>query len=138
MEINLNFQYSDRGLEFLWKWKMSFNYKTYSDFSKFYICCLVKLLQSSVYHMEKFFYPSHYCFLGSQPSFVVRLLHIWRVYMASQVYPLTPSYGSNWGHKIADFLVCLTLASSLSTACFSFQKPFSTLYYKASDLLGFF
>ena len=24
MEINLNFQYSDRGLEFLWKWKMSF------------------------------------------------------------------------------------------------------------------
>ena len=55
--------------------------------------------------MEKFFYPSLYCFLGFQPSFVVMLPHIWRVYIASQVYPLTPSYGSNWGHKIADFLV---------------------------------
>ena len=30
--------------------------------------------------------------------------HIWRVYIASQVYPLTPSYGSNCGHEIADFL----------------------------------
>ena len=55
--------------------------------------------------MEKFFYPSHYCFLGFQPSFVVTLTHILRVYIASQVYLLTPSYGSNWGHKIADFLV---------------------------------
>ena len=118
--------------------------------------------------MEKVFYPSHYCFLGFQASFVVTLPHIWRVYITSQVYPLTPSYGSNWGHKIADFLVlpyiytiydhrkqnkayiflscqcinfhtvCLSLASSLSAACFSFQKPFPTLYYKASDLLGRF
>ena len=55
--------------------------------------------------MEKVFYPSHYCFLGFQPSIVVTLPHIWRVHIASHVYPLTPSYGSNWGHKIADFLV---------------------------------
>ena len=55
--------------------------------------------------MEQFFYPSHYCYVGFQPSFVVRLPLIWRVYIASQVYPLTPSYGSNWGHEIADFLV---------------------------------
>ena len=55
--------------------------------------------------MKKVFYPSHYCSLGFQPSFVVALPHIWRVYIASQVYPLTPSYGSNWSHKIADFLV---------------------------------
>ena len=34
--------------------------------------------------------------------------------------------------------VCLTLASFLSAACFSFQKPFSALYYKAADLLGHF
>ena len=30
------------------------------------------------------------------------------------------------------------LPHCLSAACFSFQKPFSTLYYKASDLLGRF
>ena len=42
--------------------------------------------------------------LGVQPGFVVTLHHIWRVYIASQVYPLTPSYGSNWGHEIADFM----------------------------------
>ena len=55
--------------------------------------------------MEKFFHPSHYCFLDFQPSFVVTLFHIWRVYITSQVYPLTPSYRSNWGNKIADILV---------------------------------
>ena len=55
--------------------------------------------------MDKFFYPSHYCFLGFHPSFVVTLPHVWRVDIASQVWPLTPTYGSNWGHKIADFLV---------------------------------
>ena len=33
----------------------------------------------------------------------------------------TPSYGSNWGHKIADFF---------------FQNPFSTLYYVISNLWG--
>ena len=54
--------------------------------------------------MEKVFYPSHYCFLGFQPGFVVTLPHIWRVYIASQVYPLTPSYGSNWGHEVTDFI----------------------------------
>ena len=57
--------------------------------------------------MENFFYPSHYCFLDFQPSLVVTLPHIWRVYMASQVYPLITSYGSNWGHKIADSLLYL-------------------------------
>ena len=28
---------------------------------------------------------------------------MWRVLIAGQFYPLTPPYGSNWGHKIADF-----------------------------------
>ena len=27
-----------------------------------------------------------------------------RVYIAGQIYPLTPLYGSNWGNKIADFV----------------------------------
>ena len=57
--------------------------------------------------MKKVFYPSLYCFLGFQPSFVVTLPHMWRVYIASQVYPLTPSYGSNWGHKISSLLLCI-------------------------------
>ena len=26
-----------------------------------------------------------------------------KVYIAGQIYPLAPLYGSNWGHKIADF-----------------------------------
>ena len=30
----------------------------------------------------------------------------------------------------------LTFTSSLSTACFYFQKPFSTVYYIAVNLLG--
>ena len=59
--------------------------------------------------MDKFFYPSHYCFLGFQPSLVVTLPHIWRVYIASQVYALTSSYRSNWGHKIADFYLGLAI-----------------------------
>ena len=29
--------------------------------------------------------------------------HMWRVYKASQISPPTPLYGSNWGHKIANF-----------------------------------
>ena len=29
---------------------------------------------------------------------------MWRVYIAGQIYPLTTLYGSNWGHKIADFV----------------------------------
>ena len=29
--------------------------------------------------------------------------HMWRVQIAGQFYPPAPSYGSNWGHKIADF-----------------------------------
>ena len=30
---------------------------------------------------------------------------MWRVYIAAQIYPLTsPPYGSNRGHKIADFV----------------------------------
>ena len=29
---------------------------------------------------------------------------MWRVYIAIQIYPLTPPCGSNWGHKIADFV----------------------------------
>ena len=29
--------------------------------------------------------------------------HMWRVYIAGQFYPPAPPYGSNWGHKIADF-----------------------------------
>ena len=29
--------------------------------------------------------------------------HMWRVYIAGQFYPMAPPYGSNWGHKIADF-----------------------------------
>ena len=28
---------------------------------------------------------------------------MWRVQIASQFYPTVPPYGSNWGHKIADF-----------------------------------
>ena len=28
---------------------------------------------------------------------------MWRVLIAGQFYPPTPPYGSNWGHKIADF-----------------------------------
>ena len=27
---------------------------------------------------------------------------MWRVYIAGQIYPLTPLYGSNWCHKIAE------------------------------------
>ena len=34
--------------------------------------------------------------------------------------------------------LAVTLPSSLNAACFSFQNPFSTLYYKASNLLGHF
>ena len=30
--------------------------------------------------------------------------HMWRVYKASQISPLTPLWGSNWGHKIANFI----------------------------------
>ena len=30
--------------------------------------------------------------------------HMWRAYIAGLIYPLTPLYGSNWGHKIADFV----------------------------------
>ena len=30
--------------------------------------------------------------------------HMWRVYIAGQIYPLTRLYGSNLGHKIADFV----------------------------------
>ena len=30
-------------------------------------------------------------------------MHMWRVLIAGQFYPPTPPYGSNWGHKIADF-----------------------------------
>ena len=29
---------------------------------------------------------------------------MWRVYIAGQIYPLNPHYGSNWDHKIADFV----------------------------------
>ena len=28
---------------------------------------------------------------------------MWRVKIAGQFYPPDPPYGSNWGHKIADF-----------------------------------
>ena len=28
---------------------------------------------------------------------------MWRAYLAGQIYPQIPPYGSNWGHKIADF-----------------------------------
>ena len=64
--------------------------------------------------------PISSCFLGFQPSFVVTLPHIWRVYIASQVYCLTPSYGSNWGHKIADFIALIhpiqwTIANPVGT-----------------------
>ena len=34
--------------------------------------------------------------------------------------------------------VCFTFTSSLCATCFSFQKPFSSLYYTASNLLGRF
>ena len=29
---------------------------------------------------------------------------MWRVKIAGQIYPRTPTYGSNWGHKIVDFV----------------------------------
>ena len=35
--------------------------------------------------------------------------HMWRVYRASQIYPLTPLYGSNWGHKVADIVAFTAL-----------------------------
>ena len=56
--------------------------------------------------MQKVFYPSHYCFLAFN-SVLWSRYPIYGESIASQVYPLTPSYGSNWGHKLADFLICL-------------------------------
>ena len=59
---------------------------------------------------------------------------MWRVYIASHIYPLTPLMGQIWVIKYG-----LTFTSSLSAAGFSFQKPFFLLlYYTASNLLGSF
>ena len=33
-----------------------------------------------------------------------------KVYIAGQIYPLTPLYGSKWGNKIADFLFLLYIS----------------------------
>ena len=33
-----------------------------------------------------------------------------KVYAASQIYPLSPPYGSNGGHKIADFVFLLYIS----------------------------
>ena len=30
---------------------------------------------------------------------------MWRVYIAGQIYPMTPLYGSSWGHKIANLIL---------------------------------
>ena len=53
---------------------------------------------------------------------------MWGVKIAGQIHPLTPAYGSNWGHKIADFVFLPNISfMNALTALESIKKYWETI-----------
>ena len=57
-----------------------------------------------------------------------------RVYIAGQIYTLTPPYGSNWGHKIANFVFLLYISFIIAFTALECIKSIYSLHSQ-SDLL---